>query len=338
MPRFLKDGNCFIKHIKILDKEYKIMITKRDWERFGATKISDHISYWANRMRKGKKPMLKYGNYMILNSENENENDINNYECSTCNMKFSTRSNYNRHLKSETHSANQLKIVENIPTNIEELQNIRVPINQNSHNNTTNNIQINITAPREFNKENPRWLTQEVLLDAIRDVTTAIPKLIKAKHFNDKYPENNNIRLGDRRDIKKRLKVFQDDRWTIEDRGDLTDKLMYGVYDILDEIFTFFRGEGEEGFHTNQYEMDEMDETELHNYKVLESLRRSENAGRIISRVLDKWKNLAAKFGDKDDKLLEKINDRFDTILLDNELKISQLKDKINPRLYLQTD
>ena len=332
MPRFLKDGNCFIKHINILDKEYKIMITTHDWEKYGATKISDHVSYWVSRMRKGKKPVLKYGNYMILNDETENTK----YKCSTCDIDFANRSSYNRHLKSETHNANQLKIIDEMPTSIEELQNIRMPINQNSNNNTTNNIQINITAPREFNKENPRWLTQEVLLDAIRDVTTAIPKLIKAKHFNDKYPENNNIRLGDRRDIKKRLKVFQDDRWTIEDRGDLTDKLMYGVYDILDEIFTFFRGEGEEGFHTN--EMDEMDETELHNYKVLESLRRSENAGRIISRVLDKWKYLAAKFGDKDDKLLEKINDRFDTILLDNELKISQLKDKINPRLYLKSE
>ena len=335
MPRFIKDGSCFIKHIQILDKEYKIMITKNEWERHGGNKISDHISYWAYRMRKGKKPTLKYGNYMIINDQNETTD----YKCSVCKKDFSTRSNYNRHLKSHTHTNNQLQTLDTIPTDIEELQNIRVPITQNS-NNTTNNIQINITAPREFNKENPRWLTQEVLLDAIRDVTTAIPKLIKAKHFNDKYPENNNIRLGDRRDIKKRLKVFQDERWTIGDRVDITDKLMYGVYDILDEIFTFFRGEGEEGFHTSQNEMDEMDEmdeTELHNYKVLESLRRSENAGRIISRVLDKWKNLAGKFGDKDDKLLEKINDRFDTILLDNELKISQLKDKINPRLYLQS-
>lgn len=335
MPRFIKDKNSYIKYIKVHDKMYRIMITSNEWERNGANKISDHISYWTHRMRKGKKPILKYGNYEIMDNDCDS-----NYKCSTCEREFVNRSSYKRHLKSHSHTTTELQVLENSQTSIEELQNVRVPItqtnNMNSHNNTTNNIQINITAPREFNKENPKWLTQEVLLDAICDVTTAIPKLIKAKHFNDKYPENNNIRLGDRRDIKRRLKVFQDDRWTIEDRGDLTDKLMYGVYDILDEIFTFFRREGEEGFHTNQYEMDEMDETELHNYKVLESLRRSENAGRIISRVLDKWKNLASKFGDKDDKLLEKINDRFDTILLDNELKISQLKDKINPQMYIQ--
>lgn len=330
MPRFIQEGSLYIKFVRVLDDEYKIMITKNTWERYGANKISDHISYWVHRMRKGKKPMLKYGNYEIITDENPKE-----YKCTNCNKTFSTRSSYKRHLKSHTHTNQKLQLMETTTPDIEQLQNLRVPFTQNNNqtNNTTNNIQINITTPREFSKENPRWLTQEVILDAIQNITTAIPKLIKAKHFNDKYPENNNIRLGDRRDIKKRLQVYQDERWTIEDRGDITNKLMYGVYDILDDIFNYFRGEGEEGFHTSE---DEMSETELHNYKVIESIRRSERAGRIISRVLDKWKNLAEKFGDKDDKLLEKINDRFDTILLDNELKISQLKNKIQPQFHLE--
>lgn len=331
MPRFLREGGGYVKYIKVLDKTYKIIITDSTWEKYDTDKICDHISYWTYAKRKGKEPILKYGNYTIVDDTTET------FKCAQCNKQFSSRSNYKRHTKSHAHKTQetQLQLCDNTDETRDDCaENIRVPFNtnnmMNNSNNTTNNIQINLNAPREFSKENPRWFTQEVFLDAIRDLTTAIPKLIKAKHFNDKYPENNNIRLGDRRDIKKRLKVYQDERWTIEDRSEVAQKLMYGVYDILDEIFNYFKGEGDEGFHIVQ---EELSETELHNRKVLESIQRSERAGRIISRVLDKWKNLANKFGDNDDRLLEKINDRFDTILLDNELKISQLRDKIQPRL-----
>jgi hypothetical protein len=332
MPRFIDNGLNFIKYAIINSHEYMIIIPKEIWGTKDTNKICDHVSYWIQRKRKGKEPSLKYGSYEIVGDIDE---DNSTYECIQCNKRFNSRSGYYKHRKSHSHNKieNQLQVSESSNTQV---QNIRVPhtqnINtQNNNNNcTTNNIQINIT-PREFQKENPEWLTPEVFLDAIQNMTTAIPKLIKAKHFNDKFPENHNVRLGDRRDIKKRLHIFKDERWTIEDRSDVTTKLMYAVYDILDEIFNFFRGEGEAGFHLEAD--DELTETELHNRKVLESIRRSERAGRIISRMVTKWKNLAEKFGDKDNTLLEKINDRFDTILLDNELKITQLKEKIQNRM-----
>jgi hypothetical protein len=322
MPRFIDNGVNFIKYVIIDNHEYIIRIPKEIWDTNPPNKICDHISYWIHRKRRGKEPVLKYGSYEIV-GDVDVENST--YECLQCDKKFSSRSGYYKHRKSNLHHKveNQLQLRD-------PLENICVPHTQNIdtqniHNgdNNTNNIQINIT-PREFQKENPKWLTPEVFLDAIQNITTAIPKLIKAKHFNDKYPENNNIRLGDRRDIKKRLQIYKNDRWTIEDRKEVTDKVMLGVFDILDEIFHYFRGDEE--FMDPEEDLDEL---ELHNRKVLLDIQRSERAGRIISRMVRKWKTLMKEYGDKNPELFERLNDRFDTILLDNELKISQLKEKI---------
>jgi hypothetical protein len=310
MPRFIQEDDTYIKYVTINDTDYKVIVPQDVWNKYGATKICDHITYWASSLRKGKSPHLKYGTY-------EKVEDDNNYKCKYCNKQFSTNFNYKRHCK--THDTYDIQ-----QQHTDMPENLRIPHTQNINTQYTNNIQINVTAPREFTKENPKWLTPEVFLDAIQNITTAIPKLIKAKHFNDKYPENNNIRLGDRRDIKKRLHVFKNKRWTLEDRGEVADRIMIGMYDILDEVFHYFRGDEE--FIDDE---ESLDETDLHNRRVLLDIQRSERAGKIISRMVRKWKSLMNEYGEKNPKLFKQLNDHFDTILLDNELKITQLKDKI---------
>lgn len=303
---------------------YEITIPLQIWETISHDKICRNMSYWIKRTSLGKCPMFKYGTINVLDSIPETGE----HYCTECNVYYKTRSGIFKHNKKYHSSDTQSVDTSNqqIP-----LENIRI-MNTNCNNTTNNvtnnnitNIQINVT-PRSFMKENPLWLTQEVFLDAICDLTTAIPKLIKAKHFNDKFPENNNIRLSDKRDLKKRLKLFKNKRWAIENREDVVHILMYKMYDILDEFFRYFTNENE-----TPTDDDDLTEEEIHHRRLLEEIQMSQRAKRIITRVIGKWRVIEKEISDRDEELMEKINDRFDTLLLDNELKISQLENQIIP-------
>ena len=53
---------------------------------------------------------------------------------------------------------------------------------------------------------------------------TAIPKMIKKIHFNDKYPENKNIRMLNKKDNK--LQIISNGKWTYVDKLDTIDILV----------------------------------------------------------------------------------------------------------------
>lgn len=322
MRRFVRyDNDSYHKYIKINDDEYEICIPVDIWNSVKTSVISNHVGYWVKCKKNGGNPFLKYGTVTKLNIDSGSIN-----YCKECKKEYKTRAGFIRHKDScnkDTKSNIQEIATDHQLENIRTYQNNETNINNTQNITNNNNIQINIVT-RDFSKENPQWLTMEVFLDAILDLNTAIPKLIKAKHFNDKFPENNNIRISDRRDLKKRLKVRKNHRWAIEDRTDLTNKLMYKMGDILDDFFSYYSQEESEWV-----DEESMSQEDLHNRKVLGEIRRSQRAKRIITRMKDKWKEIENEIIKRDDKLMEQINDRFDTILLDNELKISQLENKI---------
>lgn len=325
MSRFARyDNGTYHKYVSIDDDTYEVCIPADTWESVKTSVISNHIGYWIKSKKNGNNPKLKYG---IANKIDIGTNSTT--YCKECNKEYKTRAGFIRHkdnCNKDSKHTTQGVLTDRPLENIRTYQNTEnnTNINNNTQNITNNNnIQINIVT-RDFSKENPQWLTMEVFLDAILDLNTAIPKLIKAKHFNDKFPENNNIRISDRRDLKKRLKVRKNHRWAIEDRTDLTNKLMYKMGDILDDFFSYYSQEESEWV-----DEESMSQEDLHNRKVLGDIRRSQRAKRIITRMKDKWKEIENEIINRDEKLMEQINDRFDTILLDNELKISQLENKI---------
>ena len=65
---------------------------------------------------------------------------------------------------------------------------------QNNSNNTLTNTHNNITI-NNFGQENLEMLTKSFLTKMIKYPYTAIPKMIEEIYFNDKYPENKNIRM-----------------------------------------------------------------------------------------------------------------------------------------------
>ena len=157
--------------------------------------------------------------------------------------------------------------------------------------------------------------------------------MIKAKHFNDKFPENNNIRLETKKTINKRLKVFRNERWRLEDRDDVTFTLTHGMYDILDEVFRYFKNDEDDEDEDDLYE--DSTPEERHRRLISRNIRRSQRARRIIMRAVNTWKKLEDDLEEKDKALYERLNDRLDTVLLDNELKINQLEERVR-RNYIE--
>lgn len=88
---------------------------------------------------------------------------------------------------------------------------------------------------RNYGNENPKWLTSRLLYQVLSDIPRAIPKLMEKKHFNDEFPENKNLRIDTKKNINKRIQVFEDGRWKLKDSKHVFYKVIVDMYDILSE-------------------------------------------------------------------------------------------------------
>jgi hypothetical protein len=79
--------------------------------------------------------------------------------------------------------------------------------NSNNTMNTVNHITINLTPYNDPNMEG----MQQYLEAAVRKTFLSVPTLIESVHFNDEYPENQNICITNRR--TKDAKVFDGKKW-----------------------------------------------------------------------------------------------------------------------------
>ena len=84
-------------------------------------------------------------------------------------------------------------------------------LNSNS-NNTHNNI-ININ---NVGNETIKHLDYNYYENLLQGVYGAVPKLVEKIHFDDKYPENKNIKLTNKRDPY--IKICKDNKWKLADR------------------------------------------------------------------------------------------------------------------------
>jgi len=91
----------------------------------------------------------------------------------------------------------------------------------NSHNDNSINIHIN-----NYGSENKDYITKDYLIKLLREPFQAIPRLIEYTHFNKDHPENQNIKLPNKK--QPYVKVLKDDKWIYADR-----KLT--ILDLIDE-------------------------------------------------------------------------------------------------------
>ncbi|MAO33164.1 MAG: hypothetical protein CMD03_00200 [Flavobacteriales bacterium] len=96
--------------------------------------------------------------------------------------------------------------------------------NNTTNNNTTTNNIININ---NYGDENTKYITSDYILKLLKNrPAKTIPELIKYTHFNEAHPENQNIKITNKKEPY--VKIMKDDKWELQDRKntiiDLIDK------------------------------------------------------------------------------------------------------------------
>ena len=173
-----------------------------------------------------------------------------NKQCSYCCKEFSRIDNLNRHLKTCKMKNNVLsenkelrETVEKLLIECSEMKNLlkntttsteksTVPqhsISDNNNNtnslNTTNNN--NTIIINNYGEEDTKYITSDFILKLLKNKPfKAIPEMIKHTHFNKEHPENQNIRITNKKEPY--VKIRKDNKWELQDRKntitDLIDK------------------------------------------------------------------------------------------------------------------
>ena len=193
-----------------------------------------------------KKPKITQNNPFLHKAENI-------HNCTYCNKVFKRNWHLERHLKTckiKTQS-NENKELEELKDKVEDLiiqlsnQNNKIlnttnnithdnkTLNKtNCNNNNNNNIIQNISI-NNYGEENLKCLTEEYLTKLIKGAFTAIPKLIEKIHFNPEYPENQNIKITNKKEPY--IKVRKNNKWELQDKKETLDTIVDDKYDILDD-------------------------------------------------------------------------------------------------------
>ena len=116
------------------------------------------------------------------------------------------------------------------------------------NNTTTNNIETqNIININCFGNENMDYITDKIILQCISKVYGSIPMIIERIHFDPEHPENNNIKIPNKK-LPHALIMTENDKWKLVDRNDTIHSMIDNGYNILDETFQ----EKKHGLSNNQ--------------------------------------------------------------------------------------
>jgi hypothetical protein len=87
-----------------------------------------------------------------------------------------------------------------------------------------------------------------------------IPRFIKDVHFNEKHPENHNIRIPNKNN--KMMQVYMNDKWMYNDINAIMNEIMNNRYSDLDEHFDKINHQMSPIFYSNYKEYSDMFENE----------------------------------------------------------------------------
>ena len=164
----------------------------------------------------------------------------NKYTCDYCGKILSKNSNLHRHLKiCKKKSKDQNKIIllekekEELLKTVEKLliecsnKSNNNTINSNNSNNTNSNNTNNTIIINNYGEEDTHYITKQFIVNLLANKPfKAIPEMIKHTHFNKEHPENQNIKLTNKKEPY--VKVMKDNKWEYQDRKntitDLIDK------------------------------------------------------------------------------------------------------------------
>ena len=130
--------------------------------------------------------------------------------------------------KMGTNQIGSQKIIDQNNTGEQKNTNCR---NTNSHNNQTQNITINSYGSEDIKHITPEYLTKLLKFSP----NGAVPKLAKEIHFNDKFPENKNIKITNKK--MPYVSVYEDDKWIYKNKDKMITDIVNEKFDIIDEHY-----------------------------------------------------------------------------------------------------
>ena len=204
------------------------------------------------------KKTINNSNLLIYPSKTlkKTQKNVVNKQCYYCCKEFSRIDNLNRHLKTckikkeneketnkieknkieileknkieilEKHNTELLKAVEKLL--IECSNNNKTTNNNNNHHNTnSNNTFHNTININNYGEEDTKYITKQFIVDLLKNKPfKAIPEMIKHTYFNKEHPENQNIKITNKKEPY--VKIMKDNKWELHDRKntitDLIDK------------------------------------------------------------------------------------------------------------------
>ena len=107
-------------------------------------------------------------------------------------------------------------------------------INNNNTNNTDNSTHINVISLNNYGNENTQYITKEYLMGLLEKPFQSIPELIKYTHFNKEHPENQNIKLTNKKEPF--VKVLKNNKWELADRKDTINDLIDQKHSMLNNV------------------------------------------------------------------------------------------------------
>mgnify|MGYP001284160729 CR=1 FL=1 len=166
--------------------------------------------------------------------------------CSYCCKEFSRIDNLNRHLKKCKMKNNVLsenkelrETVEKLLIECSEMKNLlkntteksitshSMSNSNNTNSNNTNNTNNNTIIINNYGEEDTNYITTDFILKLLKNKPfKAIPEMIKHTHFNKEHPENQNIKITNKKEPY--VKIMKNNKWELQDRRntitDLIDK------------------------------------------------------------------------------------------------------------------
>ena len=212
--------------------------------------IKKHYKLEIKRMNPNEPKMNKFEPKMNPNEPKMTPINYNEYECIYCNKCYSTNSHMRRHEKTckvkkynekKDNEIKELKeMVEKLLVNSDGNTITNNNTNNNSNNNTNSNNTIHNTINiNNYGEEDTKYITSDYILNLLKfKPAKAIPELIKHTHFNDEYPENQNIKITNKKG--PHIKIMKNNKWELQNREET-------ITDLIDR----------QQLHLNNEEMEE---------------------------------------------------------------------------------
>jgi len=212
--------------------------------------IKKHYNLEIKKLNPNEPKMNKFEPKMNPNEPKMTPINYNKYECIYCNKCYSTNSHMRRHEKTckvkkdnekKDNEIKELKeMVEKLLVNSDGNTITNNNTNNNSNNNTNSNNTIHNTINiNNYGEEDTKYITSDYILNLLKfKPAKAIPELIKHTHFNDEYPENQNIKITNKKG--PHIKIMKNNKWELQNKEET-------ITDLIDR----------QQLHLNNEEMEE---------------------------------------------------------------------------------